>query len=364
MPHRVLIQRYRDSLLQIATPYSTGTGLYLRHLDLIVTNEQVVRDNREVVVISQLTGRQLARVCYMDSYYDLAFLQTTAPLETPVVSLEASTQAQVGDKVIALGLASGAHYPAHAWGRLEALDQEDNGIHYLRHSAVLEPGNSGGPLLHANGDLLGINVFDGSQIALALPTAQLRTVLNEYLDAGAAPAARCYACHRLVLQKQRSGRGCPYCGHYLSFPDDAPEYEPAGVQYTVEQIIEATGQPIKLSRRGPNAWEIHEGSARIHISYHEESGLITGDAYLCKLPERGRTALYRYLLQQNYAIEGLTFSTKGGEIILSLLIYDRYLNVDTGLAHFRRLFEQADYYDNVLVEQYGAVWKDAQTEEE
>lgn len=365
MPHRILIQRYRESLLQIATPYSTGTGLYLRHLDLIVTNEQVVRDNREVVVISQRADRQLARVGYTDAYYDLAFLRTTAPLDTPAISLEATAAPQVGDKVIALGLAAGAHYPAHAWGRLEALDHDDNGISYLRHSAVLEPGNSGGPLLHANGDLLGINVFDGSQIALALPTPQVRAVLNDYLGTGPAPSARCYACRRIVREDQRAGRGCPYCGQSLSFPNDAQEYEASGVQYTIEQIIEATGHPIRLTRRGPNAWEIREGSARIDITYHEDSGLITGDAYLCRLPDRGRSQLYRFLLRQNYTTEGLTFSTKGSEIILSLLIYDRYLNVDTGLAQFRHLFERADYYDNVLVEHYGAVWKeDALTEEE
>ncbi|MEZ4966384.1 MAG: hypothetical protein R2791_14175 [Saprospiraceae bacterium] len=45
------------------------------------------------------------------------------------------------------------------------------------------------------------------------------------------------------------------------------------------------------------------------------------------------------------------------DIILSLLIYDRYLNEETGQALLRTLFEKADYYDNILVEQYGATWK-------
>jgi len=56
-------------------------------------------------------------------------------------------------------------------------------------------------------------------------------------------------------------------------------------------------------------------------------------------------------------MEGLNFSIKEQDIILSLLIYDRYLNVDTGIQLFKHLFEKADYYDNILVEEYGALWK-------
>jgi len=58
-------------------------------------------------------------------------------------------------------------------------------------------------------------------------------------------------------------------------------------------------------------------------------------------------------------MEGLTFSVnpKGHEIILSLLIYDRYLNVETGIKLFKHLFEKADHFDNILVEEYGAIWK-------
>jgi serine protease Do len=44
-------------------------------------------------------------------------------------------------------------------------------------------------------------------------------------------------------------------------------------------------------------------------------------------------------------------------VVLSLLIFDRYLNLSTGIKLFRHLFERADYYDNVLVEKYGALWR-------
>jgi serine protease Do len=31
--------------------------------------------------------------------------------------------------------------------------------------------------------------------------------------------------------------------------------------------------------------------------------------------------------------------------------------MDTGMKLFKYLFEKADYYDNILVEEYGAIWK-------
>ena len=53
-------------------------------------------------------------------------------------------------------------------------------------------------------------------------------------------------------------------------------------------------------------------------------------------------------------MDGMNFSVRENDVILSLLIYDRYLNVDTGMELFTHLFEKADHYDNILVEEYGA----------
>ena len=67
--------------------------------------------------------------------------------------------------------------------------------------------------------------------------------------------------------------------------------------------------------------------------------------------------MYTYLLRQNFELRQLSFSTYGRDIILSLLIYDRYLTVDTALPLFEHLFERADFFDDVLVSRYGAGWK-------
>jgi serine protease Do len=185
----------------------------------------------------------------------------------------------------------------------------------------------------------------------------LKTAIEEFSAAGGQIGVRCPACNNLVFEKNIDGKYCPHCGSVVKLPSQEEDYEPAGLAKTIEEMLEKLGHAIELSRRGPNAWEIQQGSARINIAYHEKTGLITCDAYLCLLPQKEIKPLYEYLLRQNYEIEGMTFSMKGQDIILSLLIYDRYLNVDVGLRLFRRLFEKADFYDNILVEQFGAQWK-------
>ena len=47
---QTIIDTYRDIVVQIATPYSLGTGFYLSEHDLIVTNEHVIRGNEQVVL--------------------------------------------------------------------------------------------------------------------------------------------------------------------------------------------------------------------------------------------------------------------------------------------------------------------------
>ena len=82
---------------------------------------------------------------------------------------------------------------------------------------------------------------------------------------------------------------------------------------------------------------------------------IFGDAILCSLPKTNIGPIYEYLLRENYHLKSLTFSVNNNNIVLSLLIYDEDMAIETGLACFRNLAEKADYYDNILIENYGAL---------
>ncbi|HMO37916.1 MAG TPA: trypsin-like peptidase domain-containing protein [Saprospiraceae bacterium] len=354
-----IIELYRNVVIQIATPYSTGTGFYLKQPNLIVTNEHVVRDNDRVVVDGDAFAKQLVRVIYVDPRHDLAFLEPPQQADIPAVQLGTQKSVREGDQVLAIGHPLGLKYTATK-GIVSNTRHEQGDVLYIQHDAALSPGNSGGPLVDDVGDVVGVNTFimrDGNSIGFSLPARYLAEAVEEFIAQGRRIGARCLSCSNLVFEDTIEQGYCPHCGAKIKMPSQTELYEPIGVAKTIEDIITRIGYDVALARVGPNKWEIQQGSAKIYISYYEKTGLITGDAYLCTLPKENIKPLYEYLLRQNYHMEGLTFSIREQDIILSLLIFDRYLNVETGANLFRYLFEKADEYDNILVETYGALWK-------
>jgi serine protease Do len=354
-----IIELFRDAVIQIATPNTTGTGFYLRDHGLLVTNDHIVRGNRSVILEGAKLEKQLARVVYIDPLYDLAFLKPENTTELPTVSLMEPYTLNTGDQVMAVGHPYGLKYSA-TQGIVSNLKEEANDILYIQHDAALNPGNSGGPLINQHGAVVGINTFivrDSNNIGFSLPANYISKAIEDFEQIKGEEAVRCHSCANIVSNLNLKNGYCNHCGTKLQLPSEVEEYEPAGLALTIETILERTGHNVALARRGANNWEIKQGSALISIAYHEKSGLITGDAYLCLLPKTNIELLYEYLLKQNGQMDGLSFSVKDQDVILSLLIFDRYFNVETGLKLFENLIAKADYYDNILVEKFGAHWK-------
>ncbi len=354
-----VIEQYRNIVIQIATPYSTGTGFLLREAGVIVTNDHVVQGNREVIVDGPLLPRQLAKVVFSDPRHDLAFIAAPPCPEVPIAALAASKTVSVGDVVVAIGHPFGLKFSA-TQGIVSGIEFLQDDLPYIQHDAALNPGNSGGPLVNKQGEVIGVNTFivnGGESMGFSLPVRYLAESLAMWKQGGGKVGARCQNCKQAVFEQVKSDGYCPNCGAPIELPSEAEQYEPAGIARTIEEILEKCGHDTRLARRGPNVWEVRNGSANIFVSYYEPNGLIAGDAILCDLPTTNIQPVYEYLLRQNHELEALSFSVRGQEIVLSLVIFDRYLTLETGMKRFRNLFNKADHYDNLLVEQFGAAWK-------
>lgn len=357
---QAIIEQFKDIVVQIATPYSTGTGFLLWDQHLIVTNEHVVRDNRKVVVHGKHLPKQMATVLFLDSKYDLAFLSVDPALKGGQVAMGDSSKVSEGDSVVAIGHPFGLEFSA-TQGIVSSTIQQKDDIYYFQHDAALNPGNSGGPLINTSGEVIGVNTFiiqNGNNVGFSLPIHYVLDTIRQFKQMQVDEAVRCPACSNFVGTEDVEDHFCRFCGSKIEMPSMVDLYEPLGVSATVENMLGELNYDVDLSRRGPNHWEVQKGSATITISYYEKTGLIIGDAYLCKIPKEKIKKLYTFLLQQNYEMEGLTFSVKENDVILSLLIYDQYLNTKTALHLFNYLFEKADELDNVLVEEFGAKWRE------
>jgi len=354
-----LIDQYNDIVIQIATPYSTGTGFYLKEFELIVTNEHVVRENREVIIANPVISKQIVKVVYADPSYDLAFLEAPKELIETDILLEDHQDLKQGQAILAVGHPFGLKYTA-TQGIISNLKHEQDGVNYIQHDAALNPGNSGGPLIGQDGRIIGINTFiikNGNNVGFSLPSSYLRSTLEEFKSGPQNAAVRCNSCKNIVFDDGNNFKYCPNCGTKIRLIKDIDPYSPSGVSKTIEDMINELNFNTNLSRRGPNHWELIQGSAKINISYYAKTGLIVGDAYLCSLPKTNIKPLYTYLLRQNYELESLVFSVKNQDVIISLLIYDQYLDLEICSKLMQHLLEKADHYDDILINDYGALKK-------
>lgn len=354
------LETYKDVVVQLATPYSTGTGFYLEEYQLVVTNEHVVRDNRQVVLSGRCLDHLLADVVFLDPLFDLAFLRVPPGYKCPQSVLARTAEAKEGDVIVAIGHPYGLKFTA-TQGIISGSFKGSGDIRYIQHDAALNPGNSGGPLINERGEIIGINTFiirNGHNIGFSLPVEYLHDTIQAFLQTGGKEATRCASCTNLVSVLTAEGRFCHHCGSKVMLPSRIQPYEPSGVAATIEEVLTELKYQVALCRRGPNNWEINRGSATINISYHEKSGLITGDAYLGFLPKSNIKELYIYLLKANFDLDGMAFSIRGNDIILSLLIFDQYLNINSALHLFDFLFVKADEVDNILVEKFGVLWRE------
>lgn len=354
-----IIETYKAVVIQIATPYSTGTGFYLKGFDLIVTNEHVVRENNEAIIANPNISKQMVDVIYVDPSHDLAFLSPPKETIKTSISIMSNNNLAQGDQVIAVGHPFGLKYTA-TQGIISNLRHEQNDIKYLQHDAALNPGNSGGPLINRNGEVIGMNTFvmkNGDNVGFSLPSEYLLQALEEFVANNKIPAVRCNSCKNLVAEAEEKFNYCPFCGSKIKLIKDIEKYKPTGISKSIEDVISSLEFDTDLSRRGPNHWELIEGSAKVNISYYQKTGLIVGDAYLCKLPKQNIKALYTYLLRQNYELESLVFSVKNQDVILSLLTYDQYMDLEIFTKLMQHLIEKADHYDDILIKAFGALKK-------
>lgn len=186
------------------TPFSTGpqqalgSGFVIDKAGHIVTNYHVIdgADSIEVSFSSKDTLK--ARVVGSDPSTDLAVLQvdTSARALTPL-SLGDSDEVQVGDDVVAIGNPFGLDRTATA-GIVSALQRDvtaPNGYtidHVIQTDAQINAGNSGGPLLSAHGEVIGVNsaiaTAQGSTgnvgIGFAIPSNTVKSVAAQLIRSG------------------------------------------------------------------------------------------------------------------------------------------------------------------------------------
>ena len=178
---------------------SLGSGFVINKAGYIVTNYHVVEGARIVDVSFSDNESMKAKVVGVDPSTDIAVLRVGAHSRalTPL-TLGNSDAVRVGDSVIAIGNPLGLDRTVTAGivSALQRVIQSPNSYsidHVIQTDAALNKGNSGGPLLNARGDVIGVNsqISTGGTgaggnigIGFAVPINTVRTVAAELIKNG------------------------------------------------------------------------------------------------------------------------------------------------------------------------------------
>lgn len=169
-----------------------GSGIVISPDGLVLTNSHVVGASKEIRLRDVEGNVGDARVLGVDSDTDLALLRANGVRDLPYAALGNSKTLRRGQLVIAIGNPLGFESTVTA-GVVSALGRSIRSVSgrtiedVIQTDAALNPGNSGGPLVSSNAEVIGINtaIINGAQgicFAVASNTAQF--VLSEIIRHG------------------------------------------------------------------------------------------------------------------------------------------------------------------------------------
>ncbi len=175
-----------------AETVGSGSGVILTSDGYIVTNNHVVAGAEKLKVYLQDGTEYEAELIGTDSYTDLAVIKIAAE-NLPAAVLGSSNESMVGDTVYAIGNPLGVLATSVSKGIVSGLDREitlDNKqMTLMQVNASVNPGNSGGGLFNADGELIGIvnskasgNNVEG--IGFAIPMDTAKPVISDLMDHG------------------------------------------------------------------------------------------------------------------------------------------------------------------------------------
>lgn len=162
-----------ESVVIIRSGNALGSGFALGS-NCIVTNAHVIQDSRDVTVQSYGGEEYRAYVLGMDEDQDIAVLAVPGA-DFPVLKVADPDAARTGDDVYAIGAPKNMTYTLTK-GVISARERKIGFYSYIQTDAPINEGNSGGPLLNAAGEVLGMNTFkitDSEGIGLAIPITRI-----------------------------------------------------------------------------------------------------------------------------------------------------------------------------------------------
>ncbi|MDR6679749.1 S1C family serine protease [Pseudomonas oryzihabitans] len=248
----------RKGAAKPAEELSLGSAVLMTHDGYLLTNNHVTLD-AESIVVALADGRQtLAKLIGSDPATDLAVLKIDLP-NLPAISVGDSSAIRIGDVVLAIGNPFGVGQTV-TMGIISATGRNQLGLNtyedFIQTDAAINLGNSGGALVDANGNLIGINtaiLSGGSQgIGFAIPIKLAMEVMKSIIQHGQVIRGWLGVAVEVITPELVKTYGLKV-DHGIVVTDidpDGPAYK-AGLR-SGDVLVKLAGQPVKDGRLAMN----------------------------------------------------------------------------------------------------------------
>ncbi|XP_045429916.1 serine protease HTRA3 isoform X3 [Pipistrellus kuhlii] len=185
----------RHPLFGRNVPLSSGSGFLVSEAGLIVTNAHVASSTNAVSGRQQLKVQLQSGDTYeatikdIDKKSDIATIKIHPKKKLPALQLGRSADLRPGEFVVAIGspfalqntVTTGIVSTAQRDGK--ELGLRDSDMDYVQTDAIINYGNSGGPLVNLDGEVIGINTLKvAAGISFAIPSDRIALFLTEVQD--------------------------------------------------------------------------------------------------------------------------------------------------------------------------------------
>lgn len=169
---------------------SLGSGFIIHEDGLVLTNYHVIEEAERIIVRLSDQRELVGRVVGKDPKSDLAVIQINPGEPLSAVKMGSSEDLMAGEWAIAIGNPFGLDHTVTV-GVVSATGRSNLGLteydNFIQTDASINFGNSGGPLLNAKGEVIGINtaiVASGHGIGFAIPINTAQEVIEGLINSG------------------------------------------------------------------------------------------------------------------------------------------------------------------------------------
>lgn len=238
----------------------SGSGFIISPDGYVVTNAHVV-ENADSIFVTLDDGRTYeTELVGSDDYADVAVIKIEDQ-DLPYVELGDSSKLLIGELAIAIGNPTGRLSGTVTSGVISALDRElsQSPILLIQTDAALNPGNSGGVLLNAYGEVIGINqlkilhsdsgYLDQIQgISFAIPIDAAKPIIESIIQTGKHVWPMMGISVSTVEEDLAGDQGLHYPGVVIASLEEGGAGQLAGLR--VGDVITALdGQPVATTRQ-------------------------------------------------------------------------------------------------------------------